>query len=457
MAGFLGGSVRAEDLDEALRAAQVEDTRDTLSAAYTREASARAPSGRARRAGVLTAVGRVEFGYRYAGKGRGAAAVVPEIMGMVSDAAGGDPAPVRATPGARRLVAESTVLQDSVRDSCDFLERWCGLAVSSASALKIVRRAGILTERMWEDAYGSSCFEAAMRIIECRNEEDRIGFEIEKGLREDDGKRHRRHPARSRHVGLTVAFSSDGTGAPCVHADTQGAKGRDGDGADTKEVKLLTITFYDRVDGKGRPIVHPGCVFYYASTERIDAFVSKVNGLAQKAGCGGAVRLQFISDGAKWLERIWREVFGGTAATRPGWIRAVDFYHAAEYLAKIVREIVPPGEFAARMKALAGHMKRKGARRTLEKIRADYGKRALAGLTEEGRKALAYIEARLDYMDYGRFRGEGFYVGSGTVESGCKSVVAARCKLAGMHWRLVTVGAVAILRATLRSNLPIAA
>lgn len=35
MAGFLGGSVRAEDLDEALRAAQVEDTRDTLSAAYT--------------------------------------------------------------------------------------------------------------------------------------------------------------------------------------------------------------------------------------------------------------------------------------------------------------------------------------------------------------------------------------------------------------------------------------
>lgn len=457
MAGFLDGSVKAEDLDEALRGAQAEDTRDTLSAAYTREASARAPSGRARRAGVLTAVGRVEFRYRYAGRGRGAAAVMPEIMGRAADAADGAPAPVRATPGARRLVAESTVLQDSVRDSCGFLERWCGLAVSSASALKIVRRAGVLTERMWEGSYGGACFEAALRIIEFRNDEDRIGFEMEKGLREDDGRRHRRHPARSRHVGLTVAFSSDGTGAPCVRADTQGAKGRDGDEADTKEVKLLTITFYDRVDGTGRPIVHPGCVFYYASTERIDAFASKVNDLARKVGCGRAMRLQFISDGAKWLERIWREVFGGTAKTRPGWVRAVDFYHAAEYLAKIVREIVPPGDFAAAMKALAGHMKRKGARKTLEKIRADHGEKALSGLAEEGRKALAYIEARLDYMDYGRFRREGFYIGSGTVESGCKSVVAARCKLAGMHWRLVTVGAVAILRATLRSNLAIAA
>ena len=51
----------------------------------------------------------------------------------------------------------------------------------------------------------------------------------------------------------------------------------------------------------------------------------------------------------------------------------------------------------------------------------------------------------------------GYYIGSGTVESACKSVVAARCKLAGMHWRLATVAAITILRATLRSRLPIAA
>ena len=60
-------------------------------------------------------------------------------------------------------------------------------------------------------------------------------------------------------------------------------------------------------------------------------------------------------------------------------------------------------------------------------------------------------------MEYGTHREDGYYIGSGTVESACKSVVAARCKLAGMHWRLATLDAITILRATLRSRLPIAA
>ena len=60
-------------------------------------------------------------------------------------------------------------------------------------------------------------------------------------------------------------------------------------------------------------------------------------------------------------------------------------------------------------------------------------------------------------MEYGECREKGLYIGSGIVEPTCKSGVAARCKLAGMHWRLVTVAAVAIIRVTIRSNFPIAA
>ena len=72
-------------------------------------------------------------------------------------------------------------------------------------------------------------------------------------------------------------------------------------------------------------------------------------------------------------------------------------------------------------------------------------------------KALAYLRNRLQHMEYGAYRADGYYIGSGTVESACKSVVAARCKLAGMHWRLATVDAITLLRATLRSRLEIAA
>ena len=37
-------------------------------------------------------------------------------------------------------------------------------------------------------------------------------------------------------------------------------------------------------------------------------------------------------------------------------------------------------------------------------------------------------------MQYGSFRKQGFFIGSGVVEAGCKTVIGARCKQSGMHW-----------------------
>ena len=91
-------------------------------------------------------------------------------------------------------------------------------------------------------------------------------------------------------------------------------------------------------------------------------------------------------------------------------VRTLEFYHAAEYFATVVRALAPEAEFK-----------------------------------------VAFAEAKWAMKGC-----DGFYIGSGTVESAYKSVVAARCKLAGMHWCLVTVAAVTIIRATLRSNLSIA-
>ena len=59
-------------------------------------------------------------------------------------------------------------------------------------------------------------------------------------------------------------------------------------------------------------------------------------------------------------------------------------------------------------------------------------------------------------MDYRQLRRDGYFIGSGVVESACKMLVAARCKLAGMHWRLANAAAVALLRGTIRSNFLIA-
>ena len=50
-------------------------------------------------------------------------------------------------------------------------------------------------------------------------------------------------------------------------------------------------------------------------------------------------------------------------------------------------------------------------------------------------------------MDYARFRQQGYLIGSGTIESACKQIAAARLKCSGARWTLAGVIATAKARA----------
>ena len=49
-------------------------------------------------------------------------------------------------------------------------------------------------------------------------------------------------------------------------------------------------------------------------------------------------------------------------------------------------------------------------------------------------KELGYFVNNVARMQYGTFRRRGFFIGSGVVEAGCKTVMGARCKQSGMFW-----------------------
>jgi hypothetical protein len=49
-------------------------------------------------------------------------------------------------------------------------------------------------------------------------------------------------------------------------------------------------------------------------------------------------------------------------------------------------------------------------------------------------EALGYFVNNVVRMQYGTFRNQGFFIGSGVVEAGCKTVIGARCKQSGMFW-----------------------
>jgi hypothetical protein len=65
-----------------------------------------------------------------------------------------------------------------------------------------------------------------------------------------------------------------------------------------------------------------------------------------------------------------------------------------------------------------------------EFLRANFGRPAVVQADEEAVRCLGNNVHR---MDYPRYVAEGWQLGSGSVESVCKTVVGQRLKLAGMH------------------------
>ncbi len=67
-------------------------------------------------------------------------------------------------------------------------------------------------------------------------------------------------------------------------------------------------------------------------------------------------------------------------------------------------------------------------------------------------EALSYYTTHRGRMDYAAYRARGLQIGSGSVESGCKQLVSARLKQAGMIWDASGAEEVAVVRAWLKSG-----
>ena len=68
------------------------------------------------------------------------------------------------------------------------------------------------------------------------------------------------------------------------------------------------------------------------------------------------------------------------------------------------------------------------------------------GLAEEIGKQADYFETNMHRMQYPEFRERGFFVGSGVIEAGCKSIVGVRLKQSGMFWTVRGANAIIALR-----------
>ena len=231
----------------------------------------------------------------------------------------------------------------------------------------------------------------------------------------------------------------DGTGVPMTSRETAGRKGKGEDGrARTREVKLGVFFTQDELDADGCPVRDRASTSVIATFEPAPVFAGLVKAEGIRRGADHVRQLTVLGDGAAW---IW-----GIATSKfPEATQVVDLFHAREHLHDLARML----EFM-----LLDHKDEWLAAR-LEDL--DYGYiDGIAAATRQyplvGTKkdeidtALGYFENNAPRMRYHWFRQCGLFVGSGVVESSCKTVIGSRLKQSGMHWTLPGADAIIALR-----------
>lgn len=176
-----------------------------------------------------------------------------------------------------------------------------------------------------------------------------------------------------------------------------------------------------------------------ATMERAEKFGELLYLEAIRRGVRQADRLVFVADGAVW---IWNLV----AHHFPEAVEIVDWYHATQHLWEIANAWYGEGTKKAKdwVKRNKARLMEDGVERVISSIKQWQPQGEDKQKTK--RENLHYFTTNANRMLYATFELNGFYIGSGSVESACKQYGQGRLKQAGMRWKRPGIEAIAHLR-----------
>jgi hypothetical protein len=232
----------------------------------------------------------------------------------------------------------------------------------------------------------------------------------------------------------------DGTGIPVVQKEAAGRPGRiEGQPAHTRECKLGCVFTQTTWDKEGYAIRDPDSTTYTGAIETAEEFGRRIHAEAFRRGWSRALLKVVVGDGADWIWNIADLHF-------PGALQIVDLYHARQHLWEIARKLYPNKEdqqkdwMKRHQKRLLDGGKIEKLVGVLRSIKSDNPE-----VADKIRTEADYFERNRERMRYPKFRCQHLVVGSGVIEAGCKTVIAARLKRSGMFWTVRGANAIVAL------------
>ncbi len=228
-------------------------------------------------------------------------------------------------------------------------------------------------------------------------------------------------------AGDIFCVGADGTGAPMRRKELRGRKGKNGR-ARTREVKVGTIFTHRKPDKPDqRPERDYDSTTYIADIISANEFGSRLRAEALRRGIAKAKVIVFLGDGAVWVWKLARINF-------PTAVCILDYYHACEHLTLLTQALYAEGSALAkkRYRQWRKALLKDKIDQIISQARAELPARAQTRTL--AKKQIAYFERNKARMLYQTFRQSGYFIGSGVVEAGCKTVVGQRLKHSGMLW-----------------------
>jgi hypothetical protein len=243
-------------------------------------------------------------------------------------------------------------------------------------------------------------------------------------------------------AGTKFYVSFDGTGVPVRKSELVGRRGKQADGsARTREAKLGCVFTQVGLDKEGYPQRDPDSTTYVGAIESSTLFGWRIYAEAVRRGLDQAKSVIALTDGQRYNHTIVQTHF-------PGAIHIIDLFHAYEHLTAIAQllwgqEAKAPKVWRDWLEAGdIGRLVRKAGRRLPGPAKS---KKAMF-------KQLRYFEKNALQMRYAEFRQRKFFVGSGVVEAGCRTVIGERLKQSGMRWSVRGANAIIALRCCILSG-----
>jgi hypothetical protein len=233
-----------------------------------------------------------------------------------------------------------------------------------------------------------------------------------------------------------------------IEADgaTLNTRSKDENGSSWRENKLGIVfssdniyTWIDRKGEKQRQLNKREYVSYVGS---VDEFKKHLFSCALKNGYGTYEKTILIGDGAAWIRNMREELF-------PDAQQILDYYHLCENVNTFAKHLfgTEASQYSSWANEICTFLKESKWNDALKELR-HLKKPPSCPIDLTG-----YINNNISHIDYARYIDEGYFIGSGAIESGNKSVLQQRLKQAGMRWNSQTAQYLLTLRTKYKSGL----